>query len=64
MLKERGTCRAVGNQVEDVARFGVDVEADVHVASGQVDDEVRVVIHWGRNRTLEFKKIKQLGSCF
>lgn len=28
--------------------FGVNVEADVHVTSGQMDDEVRVVIHWKR----------------
>lgn len=48
-LKEPRTCSAVRNQVEDVARFGVNVEADVHVASGQVDNEVRVVIHWSRN---------------
>lgn len=34
VLKEPCTCSAVRNQVEDVARFGVDVEADVHVASG------------------------------
>lgn len=32
--------------------FGVDVEADVCVASPQVDDEVRVVIHWVRNTEL------------
>lgn len=35
-----------------MTRFGVDVEADVHVASGQVDDEVGVVIHWVRNTEL------------
>lgn len=28
--------------------FGVNVEADVHVTSGQMDDEVRVIIHWKR----------------
>lgn len=44
-----GTCSAVRNQVENVARFGVNVEADVRVASGQVDDEVGVVIHWVGN---------------
>lgn len=30
--------------------LGVDVKTDVHVASRQVDDEVRVVIHWRRRR--------------
>lgn len=30
-----------------MARFGVDVEADVHVLSRQVDDEVGVVVHCG-----------------
>lgn len=29
--------------------FGVDVEADVCVTSGQVDDEVGVVVHCMRN---------------
>lgn len=48
VLKKPGTCPAVRDQAEDVARFGVDVEADVHVASGQVDDEVGVVIDWRR----------------
>lgn len=43
-----GTCSRVRHQVEDMSRLGVDVEADVHVASRQVDDEVRVVIHWRR----------------
>lgn len=37
-----------------MAGFGVDVEADVHVASGQVDDEVGVVIHWVRNTEYRF----------
>ena len=46
------TCSAVRHQVEDVSRAGVDVEADVHVASGQVYDEVRVVIHWRRSPTV------------
>lgn len=46
------TCSSVRHQVENVTRCGVDVEADVHVASGQVDDEVRVVIHWVRNTEL------------
>lgn len=63
VLKEPCTCSAVRNQVEDVARFGVDVEADVHVASGQVDDEVRVVIHWRRNVMFKNRN-KQLGCCF
>lgn len=35
-----------------MTRFGVDVEADVQVAGGQVDDEVRVVVHWGRQTAL------------
>lgn len=61
LLMEPCTCSAVRNQVEDVAWFGVDVEADVHVASGQVDDEVRVVIHW--RRKVMFKN-KQLGVVF
>lgn len=48
---ELGTCSRVRHQVEDVSRPGVDVEADVHVAGRQVDDEVRVVIHYrGRRR--------------
>lgn len=46
------TCSTVRHQVENVTRFGVDVEADVHVTSGQVDDEVRVVVHWVRNTEL------------
>ena len=46
------TCSAVRHQVENVTGFGVDVEADVRVASPQVDDEVRVVIHWVRNTQL------------
>lgn len=40
-----------------MARFGVDVEADVHVASGQVDDEVRVVVDWGRNTELTLQLV-------
>lgn len=39
------TCPPVRHQVQNVTRFGVDVKADVHVASVQVDDEVGVVIH-------------------
>lgn len=52
MFYRCGTCSAVRHQVEDVTGFGVDVEADVHVAPGQVDDEVGVVIHWMRNTEL------------
>lgn len=40
-----GTCSRVRHQVEDVSRLGVDVEADVHVASGEVHDEVGIVVH-------------------
>lgn len=47
---ELGTCPGVRHQVQDVSRLGVDVKADVHVASRQVDDEVGVVIHWRRRR--------------
>lgn len=46
--------------------FGVDVEADVRVASPQVDDEVRVVIHWVRNTELvthPFNKSQQKCVC-
>lgn len=46
------TCPRVRHQVQNVTRFGVDVKADVHVVSVQVDDEVGVVIHWGRNTRL------------
>lgn len=31
-----------------MTRFRVDVEADVHVTLGQVNDEVWVVVHWMR----------------
>ena len=40
-----GTCAGVGDQVQDVSGFRVDVEADVHLGPGQVDDEVGVVLH-------------------
>lgn len=46
------TCSTVGHQVEDVPGLGVDVEADVHLVPGQVDDEVRVVLHWRRGTEL------------
>lgn len=45
---ESSTCSTVGHQVEDVSRFGVNVETDVHVVLGQVDNEVRVVLHCRR----------------
>lgn len=51
-LVQCNTCSSVRHKIEDVTKFGVDVEADVHVTCRQVDDEVRVVIHWMRNTEL------------
>ena len=39
------TCSRVRHQVEDVARFRVDVEAHIHVPLRQMDYEVRVIVH-------------------
>lgn len=55
---ELGTCSWVRHQVEDMSRLGVDIKADVHVASRQVDDEVRVVIHWRRRRKWRRRKVE------
>ena len=41
----QGTCSGVRDQVQDVSGVRVDVEADVHLGPGEVDDEVWVVLH-------------------
>lgn len=48
-----------------MARFGVDVEADVHVASRQADDEVRVSVHWMTNKDSEHGNLflQPAGGC-
>lgn len=54
-LKKSGapgfTCSGVRHQAENVARFGINVKANIDVVLGQMDDEVGVVVHCGAKKT-------------